>query len=137
MLGIVNKLFTFKSLLTTPSNVLPLHLKQTFPPIIWEFSMKVKVMRLNSDYLLKSSLLYCLKPWVIFWTKFSIMVHSAFVDLDFSHSNECELTPLDSLWHHLIQCQIFGIIVQNVGDQHLLDHCWDPRIPHRKLQFCD
>ena len=27
LLGIVNKLFTFKSLLTTPSNVLPLRLK--------------------------------------------------------------------------------------------------------------
>ena len=34
----VNKLFVFKSLLTTPSNVLPLHLKQTFPPIIWIFT---------------------------------------------------------------------------------------------------
>ena len=32
--GDVNKLFVFKSLLTMPSNVLPLHLKQTFPPII-------------------------------------------------------------------------------------------------------
>ena len=38
MLGDVNKLFVFKSLLTTPSNVLPLHLKQTFPPIIWIFT---------------------------------------------------------------------------------------------------
>ena len=32
-LGIVNKLLKTKSLLTLPSNVLPLHLKQTFPPI--------------------------------------------------------------------------------------------------------
>ena len=38
MLGNVNKLFVFKSLLTTPSNVLPLHLKQTFPTIIWIFT---------------------------------------------------------------------------------------------------
>ena len=38
MLGIVNKLFIFKSLLTAPSNVLPLHLKQNFPPIIWIFN---------------------------------------------------------------------------------------------------
>ena len=38
LLGIVNKLFIFKSLLTTPSNVLPLHLKQTFPPIICIFT---------------------------------------------------------------------------------------------------
>ena len=38
LLYVVNKLFVFKSLLTTPSNVLLLHLKQTFPPIIWTFT---------------------------------------------------------------------------------------------------
>ena len=37
MLGDVNKLFVFKSLLTIPSNVLPVQLKQTFPRIIWIF----------------------------------------------------------------------------------------------------
>jgi hypothetical protein len=34
LLGDVNKLFFYKSFLTTPSNVLVLHLKQNFPPII-------------------------------------------------------------------------------------------------------
>ena len=38
MLGDVNKLFVFKCLLTMHSNVLTLHLKQTFPPIIWIFT---------------------------------------------------------------------------------------------------
>ena len=38
MLGEVNKLFAYKRLLKMPSNVLPLHLKQTFPPIIWIFT---------------------------------------------------------------------------------------------------
>ena len=38
MLGDVNKHFVFKCLLTTPSNVLPLHLKQTFSPMIWIFN---------------------------------------------------------------------------------------------------
>ena len=38
VMGDVNKLFVFKSLLTTPSNFLPLHLKQTFLPIIWIFT---------------------------------------------------------------------------------------------------
>ena len=38
LLGVVNKLFVLISLLTTPSNCLPLHLKQTFPPIIWIFT---------------------------------------------------------------------------------------------------
>ena len=56
-LGVVNKLFKIKSFLTMPSNVLPLHLKQTFPPIIG-FSLKVKVMGSNPAYLLKSFLLY-------------------------------------------------------------------------------
>ena len=38
LLGIVNKLFVSKCLLTTPSNVLLLHLKQTFLPMIWIFT---------------------------------------------------------------------------------------------------
>ena len=48
MLGDVNNFFLFKSLLTTSSNVLPLHLKQTFPPII-----STEVVGLNLGYLLK------------------------------------------------------------------------------------
>ena len=63
MLGDVNKLFIFKSLLTTPSNVFPLHLKQTFPTIIWIFTeyeggIHMKEMGLNPGYLLKYFLLY-------------------------------------------------------------------------------
>ena len=38
LLGVVNKLLITKSLLTSPNNVLPLHLKQTFRPIIWIFT---------------------------------------------------------------------------------------------------
>ena len=34
LLGVVNKLLNTKGLLTMPSNVLPLHLKKTFPSII-------------------------------------------------------------------------------------------------------
>ena len=34
LLDVVKKLLNTKSLLTMPSNVLPLHLKQTFPPVI-------------------------------------------------------------------------------------------------------
>ena len=37
-MGDVNKFFVFKSLLTMPGNFLPLHLKQTFLPIIWIFA---------------------------------------------------------------------------------------------------
>ena len=37
-LGVANKLFDFKSLLTRPSNVLPQHVKQTFPPIVGIFT---------------------------------------------------------------------------------------------------
>ena len=56
LLGVVNKLLKTKSLLTSPSNVLPLPFKQFFPPI-FEFSIKLKVMRLNPGYLLKNFLL--------------------------------------------------------------------------------
>ena len=38
LLGDVNKLLVFKSLLTMLSNVLPLHLKQTFPSMILVFT---------------------------------------------------------------------------------------------------
>ena len=38
MLGDVGNLFFFKSLLKVPSNVFPLLLKQTFPPIVWIFT---------------------------------------------------------------------------------------------------
>ena len=37
-LEVGNKLFVYKSLLTTPTNVLPLHLKQIFLHIIWIFT---------------------------------------------------------------------------------------------------
>ena len=36
--GMSTNFLFFISLLTAPSNVLPLHLKQTFPPIIWIFT---------------------------------------------------------------------------------------------------
>ena len=35
LLGFVNKLLKTRILLTSPSNVLPYYLNQTFPPIIW------------------------------------------------------------------------------------------------------
>ena len=38
LLGVVNKLLKTKCFLTTPSNVLPLCLYQTFLPIIWIFT---------------------------------------------------------------------------------------------------
>ena len=38
LLGVVNKLLKTKGLLTMPSNVLALYLKQTFLPIIWIFT---------------------------------------------------------------------------------------------------
>ena len=37
-MGDVSKLFVFKGLLTMPSNVLPVRIKQTFLPIIWIFN---------------------------------------------------------------------------------------------------
>ena len=48
----MSTLLKTKSLLTSPRNVLPLHPKQTFPPIILIF-VQVKVMELNPGYLFK------------------------------------------------------------------------------------
>ena len=50
-----------KKFVDISNNVLPLHLKQTFPRIICiftEFSLKMKGIGLNPGYLLKSFLLY-------------------------------------------------------------------------------
>ena len=63
MQGGVNKLFVFRNLSTATSNVLPLHLKQTFPPI-FGISLKVKVIG-YPGYLLKSFRLYLVMHY--FW----------------------------------------------------------------------
>ena len=48
LLGIVNKLFVFKSLMTSPSKNLPLHLSCP------KFEFSLKVMGSNPSYLLKN-----------------------------------------------------------------------------------
>ena len=51
LLGDDNKLFVFKSLLKTPSNILPLHLMQTFPPpsnILFVFLGELKKQKQSS-----------------------------------------------------------------------------------------
>ena len=70
IVGDVNKFFVFKILLTTPSNVLPLHLKQIFPPIIFtegdgiksRLSFKI-FSTLQSTYVL-SIYLPCFEIWI-------------------------------------------------------------------------
>ena len=57
LLGIINKHLKKKSLLTSPSNVLPYTSSKLSRPS-FEFSLKVKVMGLNPGYLSKSFLLY-------------------------------------------------------------------------------
>ena len=70
MLGIVNKLCWTKSLLTTPSNVLPLHLKPTSPPIIWIFSEGDGIeSRLSS--------------WIYFYIIFEVLKFATFGTADF------------------------------------------------------
>ena len=68
MLGDVNKLFVFKSLLTTPSNVLPLHLKQTFPPIIWIFTEgEGDGIKCRLSFKIFSTLNFCTKKFFPHW----------------------------------------------------------------------
>ena len=58
LLGDVNKLFVYKSLLATPSNGLPFHLKQIFLPMIWIFTEGDGI---KSKLPLKKILLHCLE----------------------------------------------------------------------------
>ena len=61
MLGDVNKLFVFKSLLTTTSNIC-LYTSSKLSCPYFKFSLKMKVMGLNAGCLLKYFLLYiCIK----------------------------------------------------------------------------
>ena len=58
MLGDVNNLIVFISLLTTPSNDLPLHLKQTFPPKILITEVEDDGIKYWLPFKLKSFVLY-------------------------------------------------------------------------------
>ena len=58
LLGFINKLLKTKSLLTSPSNFLPLHIKQFFLSII-EFSLKVRTMRSKLSLSCKDKTLLC------------------------------------------------------------------------------
>ena len=72
-----NEVHVFKSLLTIPSNVWPLQLKQTFPPIIWIFiegegdgiesRLYFKIFSTLRIYLLDATIFFSLCP--TFWTK--------------------------------------------------------------------
>ena len=62
LLGHINTFFVSKNMLTMSNNILPLHLKQTFPHMIW-ILRKVKVMGLNPSYILKPFLHYVNKGW--------------------------------------------------------------------------
>ena len=75
LLGDVNRLFVFLSLLTTSSNFWPLHLKQTFLPIIWIFNegeddgtesrLPFEIFEKNADSFF---LMWVLKFWKYFNT---------------------------------------------------------------------
>ena len=63
LLGVVNIFFCAKSLLTTPSNIWPLHFMRIFPPIIWTFTesegdgIKSRLSSKISFYFSKDSLI--------------------------------------------------------------------------------
>ena len=74
------------SLLTMASNVLPLHLKQTFPHI-FRISIEDEVMGLNADYLLKDFLIYPggwkyqTNTYFLFFIKFNLISNLPIVHL--------------------------------------------------------
>ena len=98
MLGDVSKHFVFKRLLTTPSNVLPLHLNKTFPPIIWVFTegegdgieprlpfKKFSTLSLKTIFYSKIETTFCLTSSAI---SFSLSISSSpFVSPVFSNAS--------------------------------------------------
>ena len=105
LLGQINKLFVFKSLLTTPSNVLTLHLKQTFPPIIWIFTQD------EGDGIESS-----LSSWIFF------TLLTAKVIIGSPDWNEQTIAAIDTFWDAWVfYCSLFGglslLCVCTGGDQ--------------------
>ena len=122
-----------KSLLTRPSNVLPLHLKPTFTPI-FESSLKLKVMGLNPGYLLKSFVLSSdeigSKP---------ILVHSTAFELS---SDEIGSKPI------FVHSTAFELSSDKIGSKHIFVHstafapiftisCWFPHTSLATKRFED
>ena len=70
--------FFFKCLLTIPSNILPLHLKQTFPPIIWIFvkyegdriESRLPKSFLTSNHFNTKYLVFCMHNFLCLWVAF-------------------------------------------------------------------
>ena len=76
MLGDVNNFFVFKILLTTSSNVLPLHLKQTFLPIIWIFTEgEGDVIESGLPFKSFSTLAFCLWKEMAYMTFLTIIAN--------------------------------------------------------------
>ena len=63
LLGDVNKLFVFNSLLTMSSNVLPYCLKWTFPPIIWRWWDQIQAIFLKLFYFIHDFLKKLFSYW--------------------------------------------------------------------------
>ena len=97
MLDVVNKRLNTKSLLTMPSNVLPLHLKQTFLPIIWIFT--------EGDWI-ESSL-----PFRIFSTITNVLLGPLFIRRD--------LDSIPCLIRWLKPSKVLPFILQNICCQYL------------------
>ena len=119
LLGVVNKLLKTKSLLTTPSNVLPLHIKPTFLLFAnhylnfhWRWS---KVMGLNSGYLLRFTFLRFLR---VLYGKFCLYTSSKLSCPYFEFSLKMKVMGLNS-GYLLKSFLIYGFSV--LGQP---GHCW-------------
>ena len=88
LLGFVNKLLKIKSLLTMPSNVFCHYTSSKLSRPYFEFLLKVKVMRSNAGYLLKSFLIYTEIPLPVMKSYFRSFVRSYTNFLTCSFSNK-------------------------------------------------
>ena len=98
LLGDINKLFVFKSLLIMPSNVLPLLLiMQTFPPIIWIF------IEGKGDGI-ETRLPFKIFSTLILLFNFQIHIFKEFRNVDRNHKNKLVLCDFKKVLIPFVTC---------------------------------
>ena len=103
LLGFVNKLLKTKSLLTmpSPSNVLPLHLKQTILPIIWIFTQgegdQIQAIFLNLFYFNEHKTIYGWEKIVIVATG----VHARWISIGINCNSGIKCSLIHFFWNYI------------------------------------
>ena len=154
MLGDVNKLFVFKSLLTMPSNVLPLHRKQTFSAKFWIFTegegdgIECRLSSINLFYFNIPKSIQHIQPRNIIFFSFSLYVYmNIFKSIFYSFLNKictkllyretigqyfAEKIMINVFWHY----KIFSFFLEILSNFSGLLRIYEFFQSQAKLSFC-